>query len=352
MTDIAWQLLQSAMQRNGEKTALWLLDENISEQDIASLSATANLQAMTNRYDVYLALQKNGFKAELSDYDFSGFESGSFDAVYYRVSKEKAVVHHIINAASRYLSNDGKLYLTGFKNEGIKTYSEKAATLLGCDAIKQRGAKSSLLAVLSKASADANYLADKNYTAVTTITAAETLLVSKPGIFGWNKIDQGSAFLIDYLVNNMDIVPKQPRRIIDLGCGYGYLSVMANKIFPVEYLATDNNITAVNVCKKNFAKHGIKGEVLLDNCAESIAAKADLVICNPPFHQGFEMSSDLTVRFLQAARGLLNKDGLALFVVNGFIPLEKKAAPMFAKIEVVASNKSFKVVAVGSDASF
>jgi len=346
MTDIAWQLLQSALQQNGDRTALWLLDENIGEQEIASVCAVDNLQAVTNRYDVYLALQRNGFKAKLSDYDFSEYESDSFDAVYYRVSKEKAVVHHIINAAYRYLSNDGKLYLAGFKNEGIKTYCEKAATLLGSDADKQRGAKNSLLAVMSKASADANDLDDKNYTQLTAVTAAETLLITKPGIFGWNKVDQGSAFLIDYLGNNKDMLSIQPQRIIDLGCGYGYLSVMANKIFPVEYLATDNNIAAVNACKKNFSKHAIQGEVLLDNCAESIAAKADLIICNPPFHQGFGVDSDLTSRFLQAAKNLLNKDGLALFVVNGFIPLEKKAAPLFAKVEVVASNRSFKVVAV------
>ena len=221
--------------------------------------------------------------------------------------------------------------------------------MLGSDAAKQRGANSSLLAVLPKTSTDSNYLDDKNYPEWTTIVAAETELVTKPGIFGWNKIDQGSAFLIDYLVSHKDILPVQPQRIIDLGCGYGYLSVMANKMFPVEYLATDNNIAAVNACKKNFAKHNIKGEVLLDNCAETITAKADLVICNPPFHQGFEVERDLSSRFLQAAQRLLNTSGLALFVVNGFIPLEKEAATLFTKVEVVASNKSFKVVAISFD---
>ena len=346
MTDIAWQLLQPVLQQNGNKAALWLLDENISEQDIAGVSAAANLQAVTNRYDVYLALQKKGFKAELSDYDFSGFELGSFDAVYYRVSKEKAVVHHIINAASRCLKNTGKLYLAGYKNEGIKTYVDKAAILLGSDADKQRGAKSSLLATLVRGEIDTKRLDDKNYTEFTGIAADAVSLVTKPGIFGWNKIDQGSAFLIDYLASYMETLARQPERVIDLGCGYGYLSVMASQILRAEYLATDNNITAINACKRNFSRHNIKGEVLIDNCAESISAKADLVICNPPFHQGFDIEGDLTSRFLQATQSLLNSNGLALFVVNGFIPLEKKAAPLFSKVEVVASNKSFKVVAV------
>ena len=64
MTDIAWQLLQSALQQNGNKKALWVLDENISEQHISSVSASTNLQALTNRYDVYLALKQKGFKAK------------------------------------------------------------------------------------------------------------------------------------------------------------------------------------------------------------------------------------------------------------------------------------------------
>ena len=58
MKDLAWQLLQPALQQQGNGQALWLVDENITEQDIASITPAKNLQVISNRYDVYLALQK------------------------------------------------------------------------------------------------------------------------------------------------------------------------------------------------------------------------------------------------------------------------------------------------------
>ncbi len=341
MKDIAWQLLEPLLNSNGDKTALWLLDENISEQDVATITPTASLQAVTNRYDVYLALQSNGFNAVLSDYDFSALALESFDVIYYRISKEKAVVHHIINAAVCYLKPSGQLCLAGYKNEGIKTYTDKAAALLGNSAEKRRGAQSTQLAILTRGNTSDSFLDDKNYTEFAAVVDGDISLVTKPGIFGWNKIDQGSAFLIETLAAN---VPGSPERVIDLGCGYGYLSVMASQIFPGEFLATDNNITAINACKHNFSKHNIQGEVLVDNCADTVTKKADLIICNPPFHQGFDIEGDLTVRFLRACRRLLNAGGVGLFVVNGFIPLEKKAKSLFSRVDVVASNRSFKVV--------
>ncbi|ARN74626.1 methyltransferase [Oceanicoccus sagamiensis] len=348
MKDLAWQLLHTVLNTHGGGPALWLVDENISAQDIAAVKVVDTLQAVTNRYDVYQALQAKGFNARLSDYDFSEFEARSFSAIYYRVSKEKAVVHHIINAAARYLKPLGELYLAGYKNEGIKTYSDKAANLLANPAEKHRGSRSTLLATIVCADVDqkafsVNRLDDKHYTDFATINAGELELVTKPGVFGWQKIDQGSAFLIDYLKDHMASLP-QPESVVDLGCGYGYLSVMASQFLPARYVATDNNITAVNSCAQNFSQHHIDGEVLIDNCAQSINTKADLVLCNPPFHQGFDIDSDLTLRFLQSCKRLLNAKGVGLFVVNGFIPLEKKAAPLFSRVEVVASNRSFKLV--------
>ncbi|MCP3907604.1 MAG: class I SAM-dependent methyltransferase [Oceanicoccus sp.] len=346
MKDLAWQLLQPALQQQGNGQALWLVDENITEQDIASITPAKNLQVISNRYDVYLALQKKGFKAALSDYDFSGFELSSFDVIYYRVSKEKAVVHHIINAAARYLKPQGELLLAGYKNEGIKTYVSKAAALLGCPADKQRGPQSTLLATLTREAIAADPLDDKNYTEFSTVVAGDLSFISKPGIFGWNKVDQGSVFLIDTLANYLGIFETLPEQVIDLGCGYGFLSVMAHQFLSADYLATDNNITAINACKQNFAKHKLSGEVLIDNCAEAISKQADLIICNPPFHQGFDIEGDLTRRFLQTCKRLLAPGGRGLFVVNSFIPLEKKAAPLFSSVETVASNKSFKVIAL------
>ena len=54
-------------------------------------------------------------------------------------------------------------------------------------------------------------------------------------------------------------------------------------------------------------------------------------------------------KFLSSAKRLLASGGQALFVVNTFIPLEHRAKQYFHRVEVLANNGSFKLVAMGNN---
>lgn len=69
-------------------------------------------------------------------------------------------------------------------------------------------------------------------------------------------------------------------------------------------------------------------------------------MCNPPFHRGFDVDGDLARDFLIAAKQKLAADGTAIFVVNSFIPLEKKLAGLFTSTHLLADNRQFKVLAL------
>jgi 16S rRNA (guanine1207-N2)-methyltransferase len=343
--DSAFQLIRAGLvNRSSEEKILWIADENISAVDIAVVQPSENLQVMTNRFNVAEQLSAKGFAVSLGDYDFTHFDKNSFDSIFYRVSKEKAVVHHVINCAGRYLKPSAILFLAGFKNDGMKTYVSKATDYLNAHVEKQRGPKMALLAQLTCGKELAEPLDDKNYQQLQTISIDDVSFITKPGIYGWKKQDDGSAFLLQHLTTVLASLALTPERVLDLGCGYGYLSVMANRLLPAHYIATDNNVAAVAVCEKNFAEHGVDGEVILADCADQIAGQVDFVLCNPPFHQGFDVESDLSLRFVTAAKRLLKKKGAALFVVNCFIPIEKKAAGMFVHVDQIANNGSFKLV--------
>lgn len=344
MIDQAFQLLQAQLNDNGDKNSLWLVDENITAIEIAMVSPVDKLLAISNRYEVHAALQQRGFNAQLTDYDFSTIEQHSLDAIYYRVSKEKALVHYVINTAAEYLKPDGLLLLSGHKKEGIKTYVDKAANYLGELQGRHKGSNSAMLAKIARLDDGGEPLDDRNYRQTATIKAGEISFITKPGIYGWNKVDSGSQFLIDFLPGYLRGLAVQPLRVVDLGCGYGYLSVMASQHLAADFIATDNNVASVALCQQNFSAHSVAGTVLLDDCGQHINQQADLVLCNPPFHQGFELESDLTSKFIDGARRLLGSSGRALFVVNSFIPLEKKARGKFSAVTRLANNGSFKLV--------
>ena len=340
--DLSLELLFSAI-HSQQAPALWVVDEHGSGASLPP--ANPAIQIVSNRFDVAQALQKKGWQAEFNDHDFSTIAPNSLDRLFFRIAKEKPLVHHIINSAAQLLKSGGQLLLSGGKQQGIKTYAKSAARCLGGEMnIKKHG--NDYLATISRGEGEAQLLDDKQYHQLRVFTQLQQQdLYSKPGQYGWDKIDSGSQLLAEQLKSIMPY--KKPNTILDLGCGYGYLSLMAHQQFPeAQITATDNNAAALLSCRKNFVTHGIEGEVIADNCGSSLTGRYKLIISNPPFHQGFDVERDLTELFVKTARRLCHKNGMAIFVVNVFIPIERIAHEHFAKLDILANNGKFKVVAM------
>lgn len=337
--DAAIQILLNYMRELNAPT-LWLVDEQVDVSTIASVSARADLFALGNRFDTIEQLNKRGITATLSDFDLAMVST--FTNAVFRVAKEKALVHHVINAALEKLPVGGTLALSGYKNDGAKTYIEKAAARAQGELRIERD-NGALLGVITRGETLGEPLNDSDYAVPRQMAlAADFTVWSKPGIFGWQKIDAGSEFLCEHLPQ---VWPKAPQRILDLGCGYGYLTLRASTLWPsAQFIATDNNIAAVNICTRNLRERNIAGRVECGDCGSSITETFDAILCNPPFHQGFAHEQGLTEKFLRQTKRLLERDGRALFVVNQFIGLEKIADPLFKRTEVIARNKSFKLV--------
>ncbi len=346
MTDPTFLKLLAEVRTNTGKTLL-IADENLPGAPLATLAA-ANVTLLTNRYDVWLTAHEAGIDSYFNDFDFSTFTPGSYTRICYRVSKEKPVVHHIINSAFALLTNNGELILAGEKNDGLKTYSKKAATCFGgsSGAHTEKSGTSYLAFIQRESQSPAEPLDDKNYSQLRPVVEIDKhSLFSKPGVFGWNKIDQGSAFLVEQLPAFLNGLPNDST-LLDLGCGYGYIAVSASQYPFARIVATDNNAAALLACHRNFAELNINGEVIAGDAGSEIDAQFDVILCNPPFHQGFATDGGLTDKFLAATKRLLHPEGKALFVVNAFVPLPQKAASLFNNVETIAENRSYKVIAV------
>lgn len=369
--DTALALLLEPIRRQ-RAPALWALDEHGADMKFGAPNPLVS--AIANRIDVTDGLARSGWQAKFNDFDFSSIPPASLDTVFFRLAKEKPVTHHIINAAANMLMAGGRLWLTGTKQQGIKTYAKHAAQRLGgsCD-IKKHG--NDYIAVIVRGAAAGDVLDDKDYTRLRVCAGEHGIdFYTKPGLYGWDKIDPGSELLANcvaelfaWQADDSALSPlsrtrerigvgevestagvlanEPPASILDLGCGYGYLSIMAQRRFrPPCIIATDNNAAALLACAKNFEAYDIHGEVVADDCAARIQASFDLVLCNPPFHQGFGVERDLTEKFIAAARRLCAPEGMAVFVVNVFIPLERLATAYFARVTVLANDGRFKVV--------
>ncbi|WP_299593171.1 methyltransferase [uncultured Microbulbifer sp.] len=343
------QALLSQLLRDSDSNTLWIADENSKALLNGGLGFAGLL--ISNRWDIAQAAEAHGIRSHFGDFDLATMQA-TYSRIVYPVSKEKAAVHHVINRAADLLQEGGELFLLGEKSSGIKTYAQKAAQCFGCGKQLKKHGNDYLSISSLQAQSEHHSLDDSDYTQLRQLDTVGGLY-SKPGLFGWNKIDTGSAILAchfaDYLPNTpLNDLPADELRVVDLGCGYGYLSCRLAEIAgnPVQLSirATDNNPAAMLACQKNFELREIEGRVIPGDAGSEIeSGSADLVICNPPFHQGFQVEGDLTDRFLTQAARILRTRGTALFVVNEFIPLGKKAQGLFQQVDMLNKEKGFCV---------
>ncbi|MFT6389087.1 MAG: 16S rRNA (guanine1207-N2)-methyltransferase [Cellvibrionaceae bacterium] len=305
------------------------------------------LTLVTNRYDIYLSALNKKINVIFSDFDPDDYPKKEYSAIVYRISKEKALTHHLINQAAQLLEKKGTLVISGYKQEGIKTYSDKIKkTLKASGKLEKTGV--SYIGKFSSLDSDQT-LDDKNYTTIQKVKA-ETLpqgyFFSKPGVFGWNKIDKGSELLIASAQSLLEEKVISPKNVLDLGCGYGWIFLNMEKYAISSITATDNNAAAILSAEENTKLTTTPLNIIASNCADSIKEKFDLILCNPPFHQGFKHNQELTGRFLHACKDKLSKQGTALFVLNEFIAIDNHIKKEKLKQKILTKKLGFKVVII------
>lgn len=319
--DQASEELAKAIDGSKSHQRLWVADEHSFSDQLLTLLADQNLYLISNRWDQVSRARNFGIRAAFSDFDLTHPDNVPWDSIFYRVSKEKAVVHQVINSAAELLGENGTLWLAGYKNEGTKTYLSKAEELFGCKAMVKRGKEQLFVGHLDLYKRGIS-LANDNYQTLRQIEMkAGQSYWTKPGLFGWKSIDQGSEFLLENLTNWFPDLSGL--RILDLGCGYGYLACKAAELNADQIVATDNCAAAISACTKNLEQLNLDSfQCIASDCANQVEGDFDLILCNPPFHAGFSGTSELHRTFLTAIKSKLKTDGQALVVVNQFLRLD------------------------------
>ena len=70
----------------------------------------------------------------------------------------------------------------------------------------------------------------------------------------------------------------------------------------------------------------------------------DLILSNPPFHQGVDVSTNVSERMIRRAPRYLNRGGRMLIVANDFLKYESIFDENFADFRIVARNNKYKII--------
>ena len=162
--------------------------------------------------------------------------------------------------------------------------------------------------------------------------------ISDNGVFSKDKIDYGSYTLLETYFKNSN---KKINNFLDVGCGYGFISIVLSKIKGVEGLGIDINKRALKLAQENAKNNKVCVSFKESNIYENINESYDLIITNPPIRAGKEV----VLEILKDASKHLNEDGELWFVIRkdqGAKSIIKNLASLY-EITNVEKNKGFYV---------
>ncbi len=163
---------------------------------------------------------------------------------------------------------------------------------------------------------------------------------SRPGVFAWDRIDAASALLAAHLPADL------AGDAADLGAGYGYLSsellARCPGIRSLEVYEADAR--ALELARQNLAGARLPCRFHWQDVAAGVAERFDVIVSNPPFHQGRADEPDLGRAFIRAAAAALRPRGCLWMVANRHLPYEQELAAGFASVRPVAMQDGFKII--------
>jgi 16S rRNA (guanine1207-N2)-methyltransferase len=159
-----------------------------------------------------------------------------------------------------------------------------------------------------------------------------------PGVFSRDGLDVGSQLLLSTLT------PHTKGKVLDVGCGAGVLAtVLASHSPKVRLTLCDVSAPAVEASRATLAANGFEGDVFASNVFSEVTGRFDMIISNPPFHDGLQTSQEAAQTLIRGAVRHLNSGGELRIVANAFLPYPDVLDQTFGFHEVIAQTGRFKV---------
>ena len=159
-----------------------------------------------------------------------------------------------------------------------------------------------------------------------------------PGVFSRDGLDVGSQLLLSTLT------PHTKGKVLDVGCGAGVLAaVLASHSPKVRLTLCDVSASAIEASRATLAANGFEGDVFASNVFSEVTGRFDMIISNPPFHDGLQTSLEAAQTLIRGAVRHLNSGGELRIVANAFLPYPAVLDETFGFHEVIAQTGRFKV---------
>ena len=162
-------------------------------------------------------------------------------------------------------------------------------------------------------------------------------LWTQPGVFSWDRLDPGSALLLEHI----DGLKGDGA---DLGCGIGVLALKLLDGPKISRLwCADIDRRALDAARRNISDPRVTFLHQDLRQPTPMLKSLDFVVMNPPFHEAGYESRGLGLGFISAAARMLRKGGTCRMVANIALPYEPRLGAEFSRFSVLAQGGGYKV---------
>jgi len=160
------------------------------------------------------------------------------------------------------------------------------------------------------------------------------------GVFSKEKLDFGTRLLLENLP-----IKEMSGDILDLGCGYGVVSIILSKFINASFDAVDVNKRALHLMEMNVKDNDVNNiNIFESDCYSNIDKnkKYDYIITNPPIRAG----KVVVYKMLKDARHYLKSNGYLYFVMrkdHGAKTAIKDVEDIY-NCEIIEKEKGFFII--------
>lgn len=166
----------------------------------------------------------------------------------------------------------------------------------------------------------------------------ELIFISDNGVFAKDGIDYGSRLLLETFLNQ-----DKKHKILDVGCGYGFLGISIAKLWGSNVDMIDVNDRAITLTQANSLKNKVNINVWISDLFRNVENTYDVIITNPPIRAGKQVIYQL----FKDAYNHLDMNGELWIVIrkqHGAESAKRFLETIYAQVDIVTKAKGFWIL--------
>lgn len=363
ITPAAQLLTQAVRVRKGRRTLILGCGNGASGAALARQQGGEGLFLVdTNSVALRVAkmtLAANGFQGISVEPLYYPLPEMTYDTVVMDLPKSRKLARRWLLEAWVTLRMEGELYLAGANSEGIQSAVKDAGNLFGNVSVLsyRKGCRVARMIKRSNQHEPTNAnrleavidwiaqpgLAPGSWFEFTASTGGDTFKIrSLPGVFSYDQVDEGTNLLLKL------VYPDQVkgRGVLDFGCGYGLIGMVAARLDAAWVDLIDVDLSAIVAARENISRNGITNAQALpsDLLDAVIGSRYDLILSNPPFHTGKDVDYGIANTFITQSKSILNPGGRLVLVANRFIPYDRLMTESFGNVKRLTETGKYQVL--------